>query len=205
MPDGDTTWPLHAFANAPGHRPHAAEIVALLVGDGADVDAPTIGAGHTEAALHWAASNDDVQLIDAVLDTGADIERPGSSIAGGSPLQSAVGYGQWRAVRRLVERGAHSEIWHAAGLGLMPLIVQALKANPAPSADALGGSLVNACGQGQMAAAKLLLTHGANVNWVTPWSAETPLDRATASGHNEIAAMLIEHGARLGPVEHKTP
>jgi hypothetical protein len=96
-PSGDTTRALHYFANAPGHRPHAAEIVALLVGDGADLDAPTFGAGHAETALHWAASNDDVELVDALLDAGAEIERPGSSIAGGSPLQSAVGYGQWNA------------------------------------------------------------------------------------------------------------
>jgi ankyrin repeat protein len=202
MPDGDTTWPLHYFANAPGQRPRAAEIVTLLISDGADVDAPTIGAGHTETALHWAASNDDVELIDALLDAGADIEQPGSSIAGGSPLQSAVGYGQWRAARRLVERGARSEIWHAAGLGLVPLIIQALNTKPAPSADDLGGSLVNACDQGQMAAAKLLLAHGADLNWVTPWSGETALDRAIANGQNEIAAWLTEHGGRPGPTQH---
>jgi hypothetical protein len=57
--------------------------VALLVRCGADLDAPTIGTGHTETALHLAASNDDVRLIDALVDAEADIERPGSSIAGG--------------------------------------------------------------------------------------------------------------------------
>ena len=43
-------------------------------------------------------------LIDALLDAGADIEHEGSSINGGVPLSSAVGYGQWAAARWLVER-----------------------------------------------------------------------------------------------------
>jgi ankyrin repeat protein len=78
----------------------------------------------------------------------------------------------------------------------MQLIAQALNAKPAPSADDLGGSLVNACDQGRIAAAKLPLAHGADVNWITPWSGETPLDRAIAQGHSEIAAWLAEHGGR---------
>ena len=68
--DGDVGRLLHLYANAPGHRPHPAEIVGALVRD------------------------------------GADIERPGSSINGGPPLQSLTGYGQMQAVRRLMERGA---------------------------------------------------------------------------------------------------
>lgn len=40
-------------------------------------------------------------------------------IAGGPPLCDAVGFGQWNAARRLVERGAQLKLWHAAALGLM--------------------------------------------------------------------------------------
>ena len=58
---------------------------------------------HHETPLHWAASNDDVALIDALLDAGADLERGGSSIDGGPPLSSAVGYGQW-APRGVAEK-----------------------------------------------------------------------------------------------------
>jgi ankyrin repeat protein len=45
---------------------------------------------HHETPLHWAASNDDLALIDALLDAGADLERGGSSIDGGPALSSAV-------------------------------------------------------------------------------------------------------------------
>ena len=111
-----------SFTRTPqGIVPHPAEIVGALVRDGADIDAPVVGAGHQETALHWAASNDDVELIDALLDAGADIERPGSSIRRRpSRCSPPPGYGQMQAVRRLVERGAVYFVWHAAALGMMP-------------------------------------------------------------------------------------
>jgi hypothetical protein len=64
------------------------------------------GGAHGETALHWAASSDDVEVRDALLDAGADLEAPGSVIDGGTPLADAVAFGQWNAARRLLERGA---------------------------------------------------------------------------------------------------
>jgi ankyrin repeat protein len=122
--------PLHLFADWPGHNSNAVEIVRTLATAGADLDAPAAGMRHRETPLHWAASNDDVALIDALLDAGADIERAGSSIDGGSPLSCAVGYGQWASARRLVERGARTLLWHEAALGLMPAIRQRVEADP---------------------------------------------------------------------------
>jgi ankyrin repeat protein len=119
---GGGRMPLYLFADWPGHNSKAVEIVRTLAAAGADLDAPAVGMRHRETPLHWAASNDDMALIDALLDAGADIERAGSSIDGGSPLSCAVGYGQWAAARRLVERGARTLLWHEAALGLMPAI-----------------------------------------------------------------------------------
>jgi hypothetical protein len=76
-PEGAARTPLHLLADAPGSRPRAAQTVRLLAAAGADLNAPAVGIWHIEAPLHWAASNDDVVLIDALLDAGADIERPG--------------------------------------------------------------------------------------------------------------------------------
>src|SRR5262249_57960965 len=84
---------LHLFADWPGHHPNAAVIVPMLASAGAVLDAPAVGMWHRETPLHWAASNDDVELIDALLDAGADIEHAGSSIDAGSPVSSAVRYG----------------------------------------------------------------------------------------------------------------
>jgi hypothetical protein len=82
----NSRWPLHLFADAPGHRPNAVAMVAALVEAGAELDAQAVDMWHEETALHWAASNDDVELIDALLDAGADIEHPGSSIGGAAQV-----------------------------------------------------------------------------------------------------------------------
>src|SRR5262249_57303167 len=89
---------------------------------------------HTETPLHWAASSDDVEVLDALLDRGADIEASGAVIGGGTPLADAVAFGQWRAARRLVERGAQSNLWQAAALGLMDRVRQLCHNTHAPPA-----------------------------------------------------------------------
>lgn len=186
--------PLHLFADWPGHNPNAAEIVRILAAAGADLDAPAAAMWHRETPLHWAASNDDVALIDALLDAGADLEHEGSSIDGASPLSSAVGYGQWAAARRLVERGARTQLWHEAALGMMPEIVHRLETAPLPAKE-LSGPFWNACHGGQLAAAEYLLERGADLNWPAPWSGQTPLDIAEQADHREVAAWLLERGA----------
>jgi 3-Oxoacyl-[acyl-carrier-protein (ACP)] synthase III C terminal/Ankyrin repeat len=89
----------------PGHYPNRAATVAALVAAGAEVNARFTGP-HAETPLHWAASSDDVPVLDALLDAGADIDAPGAVIGGGAPLSDATAFGQWNAARRLVERGA---------------------------------------------------------------------------------------------------
>src|SRR5687767_2271483 len=118
-PHGVSRTLLHLVADWPGHFPGGPETVALLVAAGADVDAP-VGhpgsQGAPETALHWAASSDDVGVLDALLDGGADIEAPGAVFTGGAPMSDAVVFGRWRTARRLLERGATTTIWQAAAL-----------------------------------------------------------------------------------------
>jgi len=197
-PNGGGRTPLHLFSDWPGHNPNAKEIVNLLVAAGADVNAPGVGMRHRETALHWAASNDDVTLIDTLLDVGADIERDGSSIDGGPPLSCAVGYGQWAAARGLVERGARTLLWHEAALGLIPAITRRIEADPALCGAPLSGPFWNACHGGQLAAAQYLLAHGADLNWAAPWSGQTPLDIAEQAGWSDVVAWLAQQGARHG-------
>jgi uncharacterized protein len=189
--------PLHILADWPGHIVNAAAIVRALVAAGADVNAPAVGQ-FREAPLHWAASSDDVALIDALLDAGADIEQEGSSIDGGPPLSCAVGYGQWLAARRLVERGAQTRIWHEAALGLMPVLARRFERDASLASEALSGAFWNACHGGQLAAAEYLLAHGAELNWPAPWSGQTPLDVAEKAGCGVIATWLLEQGATRG-------
>jgi uncharacterized protein len=183
--------PLHLFADAPGHRPNPAQVVAVLAEAGADLDAHAAGTWHHETPLHWAASNDDVELIDALLDAGADIEHPGSSIGGGPPAESALGYAQWNALRRLYERGATMNLSRAAALGLLPLVTELATATP-PDSEELALAFWNACRAGQLEAARYLAGRGADINWRAPWSGQTPLDAARDQHQRAVVAWLTE-------------
>jgi ankyrin repeat protein len=116
-------------------------------------------------------------------------------------LSSAVGYGQWAAARQLLARGAKTQLWHEAALGLVDAIQGRLDADPALRGDALSGPLWNSCHGGQLAAAQLLLKHGADLSWSAPWSGQTSLDIAEAKSHAKVVAWLRKQGAVSGKQE----
>jgi ankyrin repeat protein len=196
---------LHVVTDWPGHYPNGAETVAALVAAGADVNARFAGP-HTETPLHWAASSDDVAVLDALLDHGADIEAPGAVIGGGTPIADAAAFGQWKAAQRLVERGAKTSLWQAAALGLLDR-VQKHFADPLPpwpfgpaypggdSPDEVTHAFWCACHGGQQQAAEYLFNRGANINWIG-YDKLTPLGAARRTGANALAAWLIHRGAK---------
>jgi len=184
--DGSRTL-LHVVTDWPGHLPDAGATIAALVAAGADVDARFAGS-HTETPLHWAASSDDVEALDALLDAGADIEAPGAVIAGGTPMADAVAFGQWAAARRLLERGARTNLWQAAALGLLDRVREELAAGGHARED-LDNALWCAAHGGQREAAELLLEHGADPTWVGH-DELTAADAAERSGADELAAWL---------------
>ena len=191
---------LHVATDWPGNFPNGPEVVALLVRAGADVDARFDGGedSHTETPLHWAASSDDVAVLDALLDAGADIDADGAVLGGGSALADACGFGNWAAARRLVERGARTRLKDAAALGLMDR-VEAAFAAPGPSGppdeEAVTRALWSACHGGQQLAAEYLVARGADLDWVG-WDDLTPLDVAEQSGATDLVGWLISRGAR---------
>ncbi|MBB4751782.1 ankyrin repeat domain-containing protein [Actinoplanes lobatus] len=187
---GDRTL-LHVVTDWPGHYPDGPATVAALVEAGADVNARFTGS-HAETPLHWAASCDDVAVLDALLDAGADIDAPGAVIAGGTPLDDATAFAQWRTARRLVERGAHVTLWHAATLGRLDLLHAAFDGpEPADVGDLFWG----ACHGGQLEAARFLLDRGADLDWIPRWENLTPLDAAIRGGDADVIAWLHERGA----------
>ncbi len=193
-PPGHTLTLLHVATDWPGHFPRVAEIIAMLVDAGADVDARYEGV-HNQTPLHWAASSDDVDALDALLDSGADIEAPGAFNGVGGPLDNAVGFGQWDAARRLVERGAEVKLWHAAALGLGDRIEALFAASPPPASDAVTEAFWQACHGDQRAAAEYLADRGADLNWIG-YDNLTPLDNARRSGAEELATWLQTRGGK---------
>jgi uncharacterized protein len=191
--DGSRTL-LHVATDWPGHFPGAPATVAALIEAGADVDAPCAGV-HTETPLHWAASSDDVEVLDVLVAAGADIEAPGAVIGGGTPLADAVAFGQWAAARRLVEHGARTMLWQAAALGLVDRVEAGLAGEPPPGADDVTNAFWCACHGGQRATAELLHARGADRDWVG-YDGLTPLDAARRSGAEDVVEWLLQRGAR---------
>jgi ankyrin repeat protein len=188
---------LHQAADWPGFFPNAPAIVRLLVAAGADVNAATEGPGH-ETALHWAASTDDVDVAEVLLECGADIEAPGASIVGGPPLDDAVGYCCWRVAQLLVWRGARVDrLWHASALGLLPRLQELCDGEPPPTPAQINQAFWHACSGAQRRTAEYLLARGADINFVPEYARETPLQAATGveTRRDTLARWLRERGA----------
>jgi hypothetical protein len=194
-PDGMSRTLLLVATDWPGHFPNGTATVALLVEAGADVNARFRGP-HAETPLHWAASSNDVEVLDALLDAGADIEAPGSVLGGGPPLADATGFGQWEAAHRLVERGAHTTLSDAATLGLMDRLEHYFAGDAAPSPAESTRAFWGACHGGQRNSAEFLLDRGAELNWIPSWERVTPLDAAQRSGAHELVEWLHARGAK---------
>ena len=198
--DGGTGTPLHLVTDWPGYFPNGPEIVRLLIDAGADPNALTTSRGSqpgpgSETPLHYAASSDDVDVAEALIEGGADLETPDGSI--GTPLDNAVGYGCWHVARLLVTRGARvDKAWHAAALGMLGRLEALLGSDP-PAED-VSQAFWHACTAGQRRAAEYLLSRGADLNWEPDYAQGTPLDAASglSTRQENVISWLRELGAR---------
>jgi ankyrin repeat protein len=122
------------------------------------------------AALAHAARRGHTQVVELLLNSGADIEG-GNGL---SPLTCAAYKGQDEIVRLLIDRGADIEA----------------------DTGGTGTALFQAADEGHPSTVRLLLDLGAAVDAKTEKRA-TPLLVATAGGHFDIVVQLIEAGADL--------
>jgi ankyrin repeat protein len=186
---------LHIAADWPGHFPNVAQIIGLLIERGADPDSPMMGGNAPETPLHWAASCNDVDAIDALLDGGANIECPGAIFTNGTAMSDAVIFAQWNAARRLLDRGATTTFTQSAGLGLLDRLAIFFEKEPKPPGDEITAALWHACRGGHLQTAQYLVGKGANLNWVG-WDKIAPLDGALQSGNQDLVAWLRDEGAK---------
>lgn len=178
--------PLHVATDWPGYFPNGPEVVHLLVAGGASVDARGAD-GSGETPLHWAASSDDADVAQALIDCGADLDAAAGSI--GTPVENAVGYGCWNVARLLVSRGARIDtLWVAAALGLTRRAEELLR--DGVSQAELDQAIWHACAGGQRRMAQRLLDAGASLHVTPDYGTGTLID--VASGLSTQRTNLVE-------------
>ena len=122
-------------------------------------------------ALHWAVYHADAELVDRLLDAGADPNAVNDY--GSTPLTEAAVAASTKIIERLLDGGADAKL--APKDGETALMVVARSDN--------------------VAAARLLLEHGAEVDAKEAWRDQTALIWAAAQKQPAMVKLLLEHGA----------
>ena len=143
--------------------------VRELLRSGADVNAAQ---NSGMSALHWAAQQNDAQVIEILLYAGANTEAT-TRLGGYTPLHLAGRAGHAPALDALLSGGAEVDVFTTTG----------------------ATALHFAASSGRAAAIETLIRHGANINVTTQSDDQTPLMWATASNRLDAIQILLEAGA----------
>lgn len=191
--------------------------VRKLIKEHADVNTP---ANDGSSALLWAAFHSNVEMTKALLAAGAAVDA--ANHYGVTPLLQASRDGNVEIMRALLDAGAQPTRWHPEGE--TPLMA-ASRTGKVDAVQLLltRGSFVNAqdpfqeetalmwaSAEGQLEAVKALLAAGADPNLKAHVSTIkerknadhasggfTALMFAVRNGHEDVAKVLIQHGADL--------
>ena len=186
--------PLHA-ASSNGHL----GAVTLLLGHGADVNLPN---EHRRTPLCEAYYGRHLEVMRALLDYGAAVDVPYDDY--GLLIHDASYTGEAEVVRLLLQHNAdvnatsyqnYTPLHWASSVGHAN-VVQVLLGHGADinALSDFGTPLYRASVGGHLEVTRLLLGCGADVHIRVP-SGETPFQAATRKGYNQVAQLLLEHGA----------
>lgn len=158
--------PLLADVIQANNRAEALKMIAA----GADVN---VAQPDGTTPLHWAAYQNDVQLVNALLKRGAKPNVENSF--GSTPLAEAVKVGNLDIVNALLKAGANVEAANEDG----------------------ETALMLAARNGSLAIAQTLLRHGASANPREGWRGQTALMWAAAEVHPDIVKLLLKYHAKV--------
>jgi len=181
------------------------------------------GDGRSNQPIHWAVMTRQPDVIDELLERGADINA--SRFDGARPIHLTNGdynYRGWRDVPKettttprevldhLRVRGVYVDINTAASIGELDRVRELLDEDPSLANKVSeyvtyyigsGAPLKNAAARGHIDVVQLLLERGADPN--LPEEGIAPhgnaLYSAVYNGHYEIAKLLLERGAYPSP------
>ncbi|KAK4155947.1 ankyrin repeat-containing domain protein [Chaetomidium leptoderma] len=172
-----------------------ATTVQLLIEYVADIDYTDYA--HDRTALQVASKNSHFEVVETLLDHGANIEAHDEH--GQSPLSIAARYGRGQMVQLLLDRGANIEAHdrhgqtplETAAFGGYDRVVALLLGR---GADPNRGSHYRLPLEGARNAtvAQLLIDGGADINL---GKRKTPLEAACTRGMADVVALLLDQGA----------
>lgn len=146
------------------------------VTDEIDRDPSLLGAHSNDGwtPLHLAAFFGHLELTQALLDRGADVNARSTNSMKNTPLHAAAAGGHIELMRLLLTRGADANASQEGGWT----------------------ALHSAAQSGNRDMVELLLAQGAKINSRAA-NNQAPLDLALTKGHQDIARLLAELGAKL--------
>jgi len=178
------------------------KMVAMLLGRGATYNTGNPGA----TPLFRAAILGHTNIIELLLDAGANVDAVGDptnnvlldNIRNVTPLRAALCCGKIDTAHFLVAKGAHIDIYSAAGLGWNGWVAKQIKEHPEQAALGDGWNfrpLTYAVACGCAGTADILLNAGADVNEINPIDHGTFLHIAAMSGACDLIAVMLDHNA----------
>ncbi|KAH0365372.1 purine and uridine phosphorylase, partial [Aureobasidium melanogenum] len=165
---------------------------------------------HGKTALSWASAEGHSNIVQILLDAGADVNAQGDHcdpLQAANPLQAAIRGGHDKIVQMLLDRGAcvngeggyyYPNALQAASSEGHDNIVQMLLDRGA-DVNAQGGedgsALQAASAKGHDNIVQMLLNKGADVNAQGGYYYSNALQAASSRGHDNIVQMLLNEGA----------
>ena len=162
--------------------------------------------GRFQTALHCAVYSNCTEIVDLLLDKGADIEA-GANSEKATPLHLASSLGELPIVERLISRGANVNakggrrgqsleaacVWDHVDVAV-ELIAAGADIDAAGDSD--GSALCAAVYRGNNALVKILLDRGANINLRVQYAC-TALHVASEQGYENIVKLLLHRKADI--------
>ncbi|WP_028581965.1 ankyrin repeat domain-containing protein [Desulfogranum japonicum] len=166
------------------------------------IDVNYISPGYHRSMIVMAASTDDAQLVERMLEKGAPVDGPPKT--GHTPLKAALNTGQAQVVQILLKHGAdpndsryaHPPLSIATKAGYTDIVQLLLDAGADPDKTTSSSSpaLVLAAHEGQSAIIQALLQHGADPN-ITAFGGATALMAAIRADCIQCVSDLLKAGA----------
>eukprot|EP00037_Helgoeca_nana_P018092 m.172629 g.172629 ORF g.172629 m.172629 type:complete len:858 (+) comp24291_c0_seq2:37-2610(+) len=166
-----TLWQAVSFGNRPA-------VEAFLRTPDVQINALVHMSGAATAPIYEAALRGHTDVVQVLIDAGADVEKA-KSTTGSTPLLVAAQKGHIDVVRMLL--GANASVDLADGTGITPLW------------------MASRCGYADVV--QVLLDSNGAVDAVRPSAGDSPLCMASQQGHAEVVRVLLRAGAQVNKLD----